>query len=115
MLSNLHCTPLICYLMTFVFNVSEYAAQNVTVNVTIPPSTGTISLMSVNGWLTILSRIDSTFPLRQNWVKYKTGFGDVTSNFWLGLERIFQLTNIATNGGVMYRLRFELQSNDTHR
>jgi Fibrinogen beta and gamma chains, C-terminal globular domain len=66
--------------------------------------------MSVNGWLTIMSRINANFPSSLNWTMYKSGFGEITSNFWLGLERIFQLTNINNNGGVMYRLRFELQS-----
>jgi hypothetical protein len=70
-------------------------------------------MMSVNGWLIILSRIDSSFPLRQNWTSYKAGFGDVMSNFWLGLEHIYQLTNGATNGQKIYRLRVEVQSNDT--
>ena len=83
--------------------------------VPIPTTTDVISLMSVNGWLTIMSRVNLTSPPTLNWAMYKSGLGDITSNFWLGLERIFQLTNVNTNGGVMYRLRFELQSNTSGR
>ena len=38
-------------------------AQNVTVSVTLPPAMNTtVPLRSVNGWLTIFSRVDSNFP-----------------------------------------------------
>jgi hypothetical protein len=73
-----------------------------------------VLLESVNGWIIVLSRVNFTFPMRQNWANYRAGFGEVMYNFWLGLERIFQLVNGATNGKITYRLRFELQSNDTH-
>ena len=69
---------------------------------------GDTPLRSVHGWLIILSRFVSnpdTFPVEQNWTAYKDGFGDVTSDYWLGLERIARLTN----AGPTYRLRFLLQ------
>jgi hypothetical protein len=43
--------------------------------------------MSVNGWLTILSRVDSNFPTGLTFDAYQSGFGDISSNFWLGLEK----------------------------
>lgn len=85
--------------------------MTVTVNI----STTNVSLMSVNGWLTILSRIDSTFPVGLTYNDYKTGFGSFQSNLWLGLENIYRLTNSAVNGGRSYRLRFELLSADDHK
>jgi ficolin len=95
--------------------VSVNAAQNTTVQIAVPPAANTfVSLMSVNGWITILSRVDSSFPLNQYWADYKKGFGDLSSNFWLGLERIYQLTNGATNGQQLYRLRVEVQSERTN-
>jgi Fibrinogen beta and gamma chains, C-terminal globular domain len=90
-------------------------ALNVTVNVTLPRSGVKLSLNSVYGWLVILSRINSDFPLSLTNQAYQNGFGDIASNFWLGLERVYQLTNSAVNGGLTYRLRFELLSASDHR
>ena len=45
----------------------------------------------------------------KNWISYKTGFGSVCGKYWLGLEKLHQLT---TNGGA-YSLRVEVLSNTT--
>jgi hypothetical protein len=88
-----------------------FTASSGIVNVSIPTTSDNVQpLQSVNGWLVIMSRMDGTFPLNQTWETYKTGFGNNTLNFWLGLERIYQLTNSAVNGGITYRIRFLLQS-----
>ena len=87
--------------------MTGFVAQNVTVNVTIATNS-IVPLRSVNGWLTIYSRIDATFPTGLPYTSYQNGFGDIMSNFWLGLERIYQLTNSAVNGGHTYRLRVEM-------
>jgi Fibrinogen beta and gamma chains, C-terminal globular domain len=80
-------------------------AQNVTVNVNIPALNITVPVISIYQWLVIMSRIDTNFPLNQTYQVYQDGFGNATSNFWLGLTRIHYLTN--SRG---YRLRFELLS-----
>lgn len=41
------------------------------------------------------------------WASYQAGFGDSAGTFWLGLERMNQLTFYA-----QYRLRVEIQSDD---
>jgi hypothetical protein len=94
--------------------MSDFVAQNVTVPVTILLSNTMLPLRSVYGWLILLSRIDSSFPLDQPYSSYQDGFGDILSNFWLGLEHVYQLTNVAVNGGKTYRLRFEILKTD-HR
>ena len=83
-------------------------AQNETVNVPMPPTMNNVPLRSVNGWLTIMSRIDASFPIDLTWNEYKVGFGDIETNFWLGLERIHQLAISKP-----YRLRFEVQYDNT--
>lgn len=91
--------------------------RNVTATVTVQ-STGTswsLTLRSVYGWLTILSRINSSFPIGLLYTAYQNGFGDIMSNYWLGLDRTYALTNGFMNGGHSYRLRFELLSADDHR
>lgn len=95
--------------------MSGFVAQNVTVSVTISLSNTTLTLRSVYGWLTILSRINSSFPTDLSYTTYQNGFGDIKSNYWLGLERTYQITNIYINGGRSYRLRFEFLSGDDHR
>jgi hypothetical protein len=86
------------------------------VSVTIPTTpTTTVSLMSVNGWLTIFSRIDSSFPTGLEYNAYQSGFGNIASNFWFGLEKIYWLTNPNVNGQRNFRLRFELLLADDNR
>jgi len=88
--------------------ITGYTAQNTTVSVGIGSPPHRVPLRSVNGWLAILSRIDSNFPVGQSNTAYQNGFGNITSNFWLGLELIRQLTDSTVNGGHNYRLRIEM-------
>jgi hypothetical protein len=81
-------------------------------NITIPTTARVILLRSVNGWLTILARIDINFPTGLAYAMYQSGFGDITSNFWLGLENVYLLTNGAVNGGQKYLVRFEILTTD---
>jgi hypothetical protein len=91
--------------------VTGFVAENVTVNVTIPVTMNETTLSSVYGWLVIMSRIDLNFPLNLTSTAYENGFGDIVTNFWLGLARVYQLTNCAQNDAChSYRLRFEFLS-----
>jgi Fibrinogen beta and gamma chains, C-terminal globular domain len=93
--------------------LTDVVAWNLTVAVTIQQSQSTVSLMSVFGWLTILSRVDLNFPTGLTSSAYTSGFGNISTNFWLGLEKTYLLTNSAVNGGKTYRLRIEvLQGQD---
>jgi Fibrinogen beta and gamma chains, C-terminal globular domain len=76
--------------------------------VIIPVLNNTVPVRSIHQWIVIMSRIDTNFPLNQTYQVYQDGFGNLTSNFWLGLTRIYYITNSAVNGGRTYRLRFEL-------
>ncbi|ESO01737.1 hypothetical protein HELRODRAFT_81686, partial [Helobdella robusta] len=58
---------------------------------------------SVNGWIVIQQRIDGSQSFNLSWNEYKSGFGTYYKNFWLGLEKMHQLTTSAD-----YRLRFEV-------
>ena len=57
----------------------------------------------MNRWIVIQQRIDGSTDFKASWSKYKAGFGDVLTNFWIGLEKVFQLTTVN-----QYRLRFEV-------
>jgi Fibrinogen beta and gamma chains, C-terminal globular domain len=89
------------------FKSAGFVAKNVTVSVPIPATPATsVALRSVNGWLTVMSRVDINFPT--SGMNYEEGFGYIESNFWLGLSKIYYLTNPNANGGHNYRLRVEM-------
>ena len=58
--------------------------------------------MSVFDWIVFHQNLGG-FNWRLSWAKYRDGFGSISSNFWLGLERLHLLTNSQS-----YRLRVEM-------
>jgi len=70
-----------------------------------PTFNTTSLLMSVNNWIVIQQRVDGCLSFDRSWAAYKEGFGNISDNFWLGLEKMHQLTTNAP-----YRLRIEIQS-----
>lgn len=45
------------------------------------------------GWTVIQQRINGEENFNRNWTTYKKGFGNFTGDFFLGLEKIYRLTN----------------------
>ncbi|XP_050092569.1 ficolin-2-like [Anopheles aquasalis] len=45
------------------------------------------------GWVVIQHRFDGSTNFYRDWKEYKNGFGDLEGEFWLGLDRIHQLTS----------------------
>lgn len=84
-----------------------YEAQNETNNITLPGVPPPILLNTINSWIVIQQRVDGTLNFAQNWNTYKSGFGSISANFWLGNENIHLLTNAAS-----YWLRIELMAGD---
>uniref|UniRef100_A0A182MJL8 Fibrinogen C-terminal domain-containing protein n=1 Tax=Anopheles culicifacies TaxID=139723 RepID=A0A182MJL8_9DIPT len=44
------------------------------------------------GWIVIQHRFDGATNFYRGWDEYKNGFGNLEQEFWLGLDRIYQLT-----------------------
>ncbi|KAM8727112.1 tenascin-N isoform 1-T1 [Acanthopagrus schlegelii] len=56
------------------------------------------------GWLVLQRRNTGKLDFLKRWRQYIAGFGDMTEEFWLGLDKIYELTNTPTQ----YELRFDL-------
>ena len=56
------------------------------------------------GWTVFHKRFDGFVGFYRDWDEYKNGFGDVRGEFWLGNEKIHQLTEIPS------QLRVEVHS-----
>ena len=60
---------------------------------------------SVYGWIIIHQKLDDSTDFNLNWTDYRAGFGIPGENFWIGLERMHQMTSTTP-----YRLRIEVQA-----
>ena len=49
-------------------------------------------------------RLDGSVDFDRGWAEYKVGFGNLTGEFWLGLDKIHRLTR-----GGNYKLRVDLE------
>ncbi|XP_046870289.1 tenascin-N isoform X2 [Hypomesus transpacificus] len=56
------------------------------------------------GWVVLQRRHSGKLDFKRGWRQYVPGFGNMTDEFWLGLEKIYQLTNTPTQ----YELRVDL-------
>lgn len=61
--------------------------------------------MSLDGGSTVIQRrVDGSEDFDQTWDKYEKGFGNLEKDFWLGLKKIYSLTNQG-----VYILRIDLE------
>ena len=56
------------------------------------------------GWLVFQKRLDGSVDFYRGWAKYKRGFGSLTGEFWLGLDKVHHLTSSG-----QYKLRVDVE------
>ena len=56
------------------------------------------------GWLVFQKRLDGSVDFYRGWAEYKRGFGTLTGEFWLGLDKMHRLTSSGN-----YKLRVDLE------
>ena len=57
------------------------------------------------GWTIIQRRLNSKLSFDRKYSSYKTGFGDFTENFWLGLDKISRLTEPENTAEVYFGMQ----------
>ena len=62
------------------------------------------------GWTVFQRRIDGSENFYREWTDYKNGFGNLTGEFWLGLDNIHRLS---TSGQNVLRVDLESFENET--
>ncbi|XP_077981614.1 microfibril-associated glycoprotein 4-like [Glandiceps talaboti] len=56
------------------------------------------------GWTVFQRRMDGRLDFFRDWQSYKSGFGHVNAEFWLGNDKLFRLTNQR-----LYQLRVDME------
>ena len=62
------------------------------------------------GWVVFQRRVDGSVDFYKNWINYKNGFGNLSGEFWLNLDKIHRLS--ATRKNVL-RIDLETFDNET--
>ena len=71
----------------------------------IPTFAGTTTLIAIDDWIVIFQKVDTSVSFARSWIDYVNGFGANNCNFWMGLEKMYQLTRTGS-----YKIKLEILS-----
>lgn len=66
------------------------------------------------GWTIIQRRVDNSEDFNRNWTEYRNGFGNLDSNFFIGLEKIYRMTNSQSYELYIYLQNFDQETRHAH-
>jgi len=94
-----------CYFIDFVAQYEEISTTVLSANPAVA-----VPLLTINSWILMQRKVTGgSVSFQKNWAEYRDGFGSATGNdnYWLGLDKVYRLTQLAS-----VRLRVEvLRSN----
>ncbi|KAH8260270.1 hypothetical protein KR026_008549, partial [Drosophila bipectinata] len=61
-------------------------------NITLPGVSAFAAPCNGSGWLVIQRRMDGSVDFNRSWTEYRDGFGNLTGEFFIGLEKLHQIT-----------------------
>ena len=67
------------------------------------------------GWTVVQRRMDGSENFFRNWTEYKTGFGELHKEHWLGNEQIYLMTSQAFFEGSELRVDMQVKAESTRR
>ena len=81
-----------CDLIDFVAQYEETSTTALTANPAV-----VVPILTINGWILMQRKVTGgSVSFNQNWAEYRHGFGSAAGNdnYWLGLEKIYQLMQL---------------------
>ena len=63
-------------------------------------------LTASTGWIVIQRRADASVDFYRDWQAYKNGFGDISGNMWIGLDKIHHLAGPGRRAMIRFDLKY---------
>ena len=74
-----------------------------------------MSIRGEGGWTVIQQRLNNIIPFNRTWQEYRNGFGDPTSNYWIGLQKIRDILTAESSPFQLYIGMGSFHPTDTYR
>ena len=74
-----------------------------------------MSINGLHGWTVIQRRLNNITPFNRTWQEYKNGFGDASSNYWIGLQKIRDILGAESTTFQLYIGMESFHPRDTYR